>query len=103
MMRRPAIGRSLIAAWGVAVVLLAVVGGTAFTQEPEHPLVGRWVVEAEPGGAAGAFHSYWAHILTGLVEIVFEVTWYAVSEPGAFEAVLVVSVSGLTLKVVGQI
>ena len=103
MTRRPAIGRSLIAAWGVAVVLLAVVGGTAFTQEPEHPLVGRWVVEAEPGGAVWAFQSDGSLILTGPGEIVSEGTWSAAAEPGAFDAEVDVAVSGQTIKVLGQL
>ena len=85
----------------VSLVLSITVAAVA--QPAEHPVVGRWVVEAEPGGAVWAFQPGGALYASGPGDIESEGEWQAAGDEGAFDAVLEVTVTGQTLQVLGQV
>lgn len=93
------------AAFGLlASVSLVLSIPVATTADPaEHPVVGRWVVEAEPGGAVWAFQPSGALIASGPGDVQSEGSWQVAEEDGAFDAVIDVEVSGQVLQVLGQV
>jgi hypothetical protein len=91
-----------------ALLLTAVVAEGMATEgsaaaDADHPVVGRWVIEAEPGGAVWAFQPSGVLILTGPGDIVSEGTWVPGASEGAFDATVEVSVSGQSLEALGQV
>ena len=102
MMRAP-VGRTSISVITAALLLLTSLVGGALAGPADHPVVGRWVVEAEPGGAVWAFQPSGMLAASGPGEIESKGTWTIVDEDGAFDATLEVTVTGQTLSVLGQV
>jgi hypothetical protein len=102
-MKQRTVGRQILYALVSSALLLAGLVASSLAAEEEHPVAGRWVVEAEPGGAVWAFRPSGALIVTGPGEISSEGTWIAAEEAGAFDARLAVEVSGQELEVLGQV
>lgn len=102
-MRQLAIARSVISTLAAGVLLLAAVVAVGGAAEDEHPVVGRWVIEAEPGGAVWAFQSSGALIVTGPGDITSQGTWTPAEGPGEFDAAVDIEVSGQLLEVLGQV
>lgn len=102
-MRRFTLARPATLALAVSLLLLAGFAAAAGAAEDEHPVVGRWVIEAEPGGAVWAFQSSGALIVTGPGDIISQGTWTPAEGPGEFDAAVDVEVSGQRLEVLGQV
>lgn len=102
-MRRMTYGRSTISSLAAAVLLLAAVAASGLALDEEHPVVGRWVIEAEPGGAVWTFQPGGALVAMGPGEIISEGTWTPADGDGEFDAALEVMVSGQLLEVMGQV
>ncbi len=101
-MMRTTLGRSSLAAIATAGLLLAAVAVNVLAAE-EHPVTGRWNIEAQPGGAVWAFQPSGALFVNGPGEIISEGTWSAAEGDGAFDAAVDVPVSGQTLSILGQV
>jgi len=102
-MRQRTFGRQTLYALAASLLLAAALVASSFAAEEEHPVVGRWVLAAEPGGAVWAFRPSGALIVTGPGEISSEGAWTAAEDAGAFDARLTVEVSGQELEVLGQV
>lgn len=102
-MSHRAIGRQAISTLATALLLLAAVVAGGLAAEEEHPLVGRWVIEAEPGGAVWAFRPDGALIITGPGDIISMGTWTPAEGVGEFDARVDVEVSGQALEILGQV
>ena len=85
------------------MLLLAAVFVSGLAQSEEHPVVGRWTVESEAGGAVWAFQPSGALMLTGPGEISAEGTWSAAAGPDELDASIDVSVTGQQLEVLAQV
>lgn len=85
------------------VSLVLSVALAAVAVPAQHPVVGRWLVEAEPGGAVWAFQPSGVLAASGPGDIQSEGIWQAVDDKGAFDAVLEVAITGQTLQVLGQV
>jgi len=98
-------GRSVLAVVVSATVVLGVFVTATLARgvDDSHPVVGRWNVEAEPGGSVWAFQPSGALIVSGPGEIMSEGTWTAAEEEGAFDAQVDVNVTGQLLEVLGQV
>jgi hypothetical protein len=83
-------------------LLLSTVVATSLAADPEPLVIGRWVVEAEPGGAVWAFQPEGGLVITGPGELLSEGTWSPAIEEGAFDATVQVAASGQVLEVLGQ-
>ena len=101
-MIRPVPGRPGLAVIAAVFVALAL-SGMALAGPADHPVVGRWVVEAEPGGAVWAFQRSGALIASGPGDIESDGSWEMADGDGAFDATLEVAVTGQTLQVLGQV
>jgi hypothetical protein len=103
MIRQPRLRRS-VAWWAAAslVSVLLLIGSSAAAQA-EHPVVGRWVLEAEPGGAVWTFQAGGGLVVTGPGDLISEGSWDAAGEPEAFDAGLRVDASGQQLEILGQV
>lgn len=95
-------GRAPLVA-AVSLLLALSSAGTALAGPADHPVVGRWLVEAEPGGAIWAFQPSGELMASGPGDIQSQGTWEMVDEEGAFDASLDVAVTGQTLQVLGQV
>lgn len=103
MTRTVSRGRPFASILAVALLLTgSTVAGVAGTDE-EHSVIGRWVVEAEPGGAVWAFQPSGLLVISGPGEIAAEGTWTAAEEVGAFDATVAAPVTGQELTVLGQV
>ncbi len=87
----------------VPLALAVSLVGVALAGPADHPVVGRWVVEAEPGGAVWTFQPRGTVVALGPGEITSEGTWEPIDEDGAFDATVEVAVTGQTLQVLGQV
>lgn len=90
-------------ALAISLLLALSLAGAALAGPAEHPVVGRWVVEAEPGGAVWAFQPSGKLVASGPGDVQSEGTWEMIDEDGAFDASLDVVVTGQTLQVLGQV
>jgi hypothetical protein len=93
----------LVVAVAAAAFVVVSLMGMAVAGAAEHPVVGRWVVPGEPGGAVWAFQPSGALIASGPGDVQSEGTWEMVEGEGAFDATLDVTVTGQTLHVLGQV
>jgi hypothetical protein len=97
-------GRRSIGGMATAALLLAAVVATAGASTAvDHPVVGRFAIVSETGGAVWAFQPGGALVVIGPGEIISEGTWSAASEERDFDASVEVTVSGQTLEVLGQV
>ncbi len=101
-MNRRTLARAAVAAAGTLALALSLMGSTV-AGPADHPVVGRWIVDAEPGGAVWTFQPLGALLALGPGDIESAGTWQVVDEDGAFDATLEVAVSGQTLQILGQV
>jgi hypothetical protein len=85
------------------LLLGAVVATVGASPDEEHPVVGRFAIVSDAGGAVWAFQPSGALVVIGPGEIIAEGTWSAASEPRDFDAWVEVTVSGQHLEVLGQV
>mgnify|MGYP001827466377 CR=1 FL=1 len=102
-MRKRTFGPPAISALAATILLLAAVVAVTAAADEEHPVVGRWVVEAEPGGAVWAFQPSGALIVSGPGDIISEGTWTPAQGPAEFDATVDADVSGQLLEVLGEV
>jgi hypothetical protein len=95
--------RNLTASALATSLLLLGTAVSVAADDDEHPVTGRWVVEAEPGGAVWAFQPSGMLVVSGPGEISAEGTWTAADEEGAFDASVEAVVTGQLLEVLGQV
>jgi hypothetical protein len=103
------LGRRSIGRIATAALLLAGVVATAGaaaagpSSAADHPVVGRFAIISDAGGAVWAFQPGGALVVIGPGEIISEGTWSAAGGERDFDASLEVTVSGQTLEVLGQV
>lgn len=102
LMSRRRSARLAIALTAVVVVAISL-AGMVMAGPAEHQVVGRWVVQGEPGGAVWAFQPSGALIASGPGDIQSAGSWESAEDEGAFDATLEVTVTGQTLHVLGQV
>ncbi len=104
-MTRATHARSVRSRLALPVLLLVAVicSSLAVTASGDHPVVGRFSITSEAGGAVWAFQPGGALIVIGPGEIVSEGTWTAGSGAGDFDATVDMTVSGQILDVLGQV
>lgn len=87
------------------VLLLVVVVATGLAQDghEEHPVVGRWNITSDVGGAVWAFQPSGALLVTGPGEIMSEGSWTAAAAPGELDATIDVEVTGQLLYALAQV
>jgi hypothetical protein len=102
---RTNLGRSVISSIVVAILLVTAVAATGLAQDDaaDHEVVGRWTLEAEPGGSVWAFQPSGMLIATGPGEILSEGTWTATGTEREFDIALDVVVTGQALEALGQV
>jgi hypothetical protein len=84
----------------ISVVLVAAVAATA---DQEHPVVGRWSITSDAGGAVWAFQPSGVLVISGPGEIMSEGTWTAASAEDELDARVDVLVTGQQLTVMAQV
>ncbi|MEX1345184.1 MAG: hypothetical protein AB1Z63_10975 [Candidatus Limnocylindrales bacterium] len=96
-------GRTTIASLGAAILLLAAVFASGLAQDQEHPVVGRWTITSDAGGAVWAFLPSGKLVVTGPGEISANGRWRPASGPGELDASVEVTITGQELAVLGQV
>lgn len=92
------------AAMAAAVLLLVTVVATmGLTAASDHPVVGRFAITSESGGAVWAFQPGGTLVVTGPGEILSEGTWVPAGGDREFDATVEMTVTGQTLEVMGQV
>lgn len=104
-MKRTSLGRSLFTSIAAVFLLLTVVvaNGVAQDADEEHPVVGRWSITSDAGGAVWAFQPSGALVVTGPGEIMSEGSWTAASGPEELDATVDVQVTGQQLQALAQV
>ncbi len=104
-MMRHFLGRSLIASVGVTALLgtMVVATGVARDAGDEHPVVGRWSITSDAGGAVWAFQPSGALVISGPGEIMSEGSWTPAAGPGELDAAVDVEVTGQQLQALAQV
>ncbi len=99
------VSRSVFSAIVGSVLLSVVALAIDDASEPpqDHPVVGRFALTSEVGGAVWTFQPSGALFLTGPGEIVSEGTWTAAAGEGEFDAQVDVVITGQELTVLGQV
>jgi hypothetical protein len=98
------LGRRSIGGLATAALLLAAVVATAGASTAvDHPVVGRFAIVSEAGGAVWAFQPSGALVVLGPGDIISEGTWSAAGDERDFDASVEVTASGQTLEVLGQV
>lgn len=105
MRRVPLARRSLShAATAVLLLVAVVVSGVASAATDEaHPVVGRFSVTSDAGGAVWTFQPTGALVLIGPGEIISEGTWQPGPDEREFDAEVDVAVTGQRLEVLGEV
>ena len=98
-----AAGRSAIASLGAAIILLSAVVASGLAQSAEHPVVGRWTVTSDAGGAVWAFQPSGKLVVTGPGEINAEGRWTPAAGADELDASVDVTVTGQELDVLAQV
>lgn len=99
-------GRSARVAALVAVALSMLAAGViALDDAPldSHPVVGRFSISSDAGGAVWSFQPSGALVVTGPGEISSEGTWAAGPDADGFDATLDVAVTGQDLAILGEV
>ena len=99
------LSRSVFTAVVASVLLTVVVLASDAPAEPpqDHPVVGRFALTSEAGGAVWTFQPSGALFVTGPGEIVSEGRWSAAAGEGEFDAQVDVVITGQELTVLGQV
>jgi hypothetical protein len=89
----------------MAVAMLALIGsaGRASQADGTHPVVGRWNLASDVGGAVWTFQPSGKLTVIGPGDIVSEGSWTPAGDEGAFDATVDVPVTGQQLTVLGQV
>ena len=89
-------GRTALASLGAALLLLSAVAitGLASDATEDHPVVGRWAITSDTGGAVWAFQPSGALVVTGPGEIMSEGSWTAASAPDEVDAIIDAQITG---------
>lgn len=98
-----AAGRSAVASIGAAILLLAAVVVSGLAQSQDHPVVGRWTITSEAGGAVWAFQPSGTLIVTGPGEISAAGSWTPAEGQDELDATVEVTVTGQELDVLAQV
>ena len=96
-------GRSAVTSVGAAVLLLAAVFASGLAQGADHPVVGRWTVESDVGGAVWAFQPSGKLVVTGPGEISAEGSWSPAGSDGELDASVDARITGQQLAVLAQV
>ena len=98
-------GRTVSASLVAALLLLSAVAITGLASEAteDHPVVGRWSITSDSGGAVWAFQPSGALVVTGPGEIMSEGSWTAASAPDELDAAIDVQVTGQLLQALAQV
>lgn len=104
-MMRTSFGRTAFASLGAALLLLTAAAATGFASETteDHPVVGRWSITSDAGGAVWAFQPSGALVVTGPGEIMSEGTWTPASGADELDATVDVQVTGQQLEALVQV
>ena len=104
-MKRTSFGRSATASLGAAIVLLSAVAITSFagSTAEDHPVVGRWSVTSDAGGAVWAFQPSGLLVVTGPGEITSEGSWAPASGPEELDATVDAQITGQQLAAMAQV
>jgi hypothetical protein len=105
-MMRATLPTAAVSHVAAALLLLAavVVSGAADALSPEgHPVVGRYSIISEAGGAVWTFQPGGTLVLIGPGEIVSEGTWTPAPGSGEFDAQVDAAVTGQRLEVLGAV
>lgn len=86
-----------------AVLLMTTAIVTGLAQDEDHPVVGRWTVTSDAGGAVWAFQPSGVLVVTGPGEISSEGTWSPAAGPDELDATVDVMVTGQELRVLAQV
>jgi hypothetical protein len=97
------VGRSALASSAAAVLLLTAVFVTGLAQNEDHPVVGRWTVTSDAGGAVWAFQPSGVLVVTGPGEINAQGSWSPADGPGELDATVEATVTGQQLEVLAQV
>lgn len=98
-------GRTALASLGAALLLLSAVAitGLASDATEDHPVVGRWAITSDTGGAVWAFQPSGALVVTGPGEIMSEGSWTAASAPDEVDAIIDAQITGQELTALAQV
>jgi hypothetical protein len=103
-MTRMTFGRSaIISIAGALILLVAVVASGVAQPAEDHPVVGRFSITSEAGGAVWAFQPSGALIVSGPGEIMATGTWAPADADREFDAVVDMTVTGQLLEALGQV
>lgn len=95
--------RAAATSLGAAVLLLAAVFASSLAQSEDHPVVGRWTVESDVGGAVWAFQPSGKLVVTGPGEISANGTWTPAGIDGELDASVDARITGQELAVLAQV
>jgi hypothetical protein len=104
-MTHAAFGRSGSVSLGAVVLLLIAMATTGLASDDSqtHPVVGRWSITSDAGGAVWAFLPSGALVVSGPGEIVSEGSWTATSGPDELDASVDVQVTGQQLAALAEV
>ncbi len=104
-MTRTTTARSALSGMAAAVLLLLGLMTTGLGSDAgeDHPVLGRFSVTSEAGGAIWAFQPSGKLVVTGPGDIVSLGTWVPAAGEGEFDAKVDVAVTGQVLEVLGQV
>jgi hypothetical protein len=101
---RASCGRSLNVGLGLAVAMLAVPArGWATEPVEDSPVVGRYAVDSEAGGAVWAFQPSGQLVVLGPGELVAEGAWTEGPANGEFDGSLRIEVTAQDLEILGAV
>ena len=95
--------RSPAAVAAPILLLVTVMATMGLSASPDHPVVGRFAVTSEAGGAVWAFQAGGMLVVSGPGEILSEGSWIPASGEREFDATIEMTVTGQTLEVMGQV
>ena len=104
-MKRTSFGRSAAASLAGAILLLTAVAITSLAANTteDHPVVGRWNVISDAGGAVWAFQPSGVLVVTGPGEITSEGSWTPAAGPEELDATVDAQITGQQLAAMAQV
>lgn len=104
-MTRTSFGRSASASLVAAILLLTAVAITSLAANTteDHPVVGRWTVTSDAGGAVWAFQPSGLLVVTGPGEITSEGSWTPATGPEELDATVDAQITGQQLAAMAQV
>lgn len=99
------LGRSAVTAIALVLLLLVTVFavGLVSAADEDHPVVGRWSITSDAGGAVWAFQPSGALFVSGPGEIMAEGTWAPATSERELDAAVDMQISGQQLDVMAQV